>query len=73
MSERKLVAKSRLSVLIDPPLLQYARLEASDAGLSLTAFIERAIQQAVSKASMDRVERQLDRQNEAEANGVTDD
>lgn len=39
---------------IDPTLLQYARIEAEEQGISLSRFFEKAVQQAVAKASADR-------------------
>lgn len=46
-----------LRTLIDPVLLEHARLEAKASGLQFSRFIERAVQQAVSKASVDRANR----------------
>lgn len=45
-----------LSAWVDPALREHARLEAKAAGLTYSKFIERAVQQAVSKASADRAE-----------------
>lgn len=50
----------RLSAWVDPALREYARLEAKRAGLSFSTFIERAVQQAVAKASADRAIRDAD-------------
>jgi hypothetical protein len=51
MSERNAVI---LSVRVDPVLREHARLEAKAAGITFSKFVERAVQQAVSKASADR-------------------
>jgi hypothetical protein len=43
-----------LSAWVDPALRDHARLEAKAAGIPFSTFIERAIQQAVAKASSAR-------------------
>lgn len=43
-----------LRAWVDPVLREYARLEAEAAGIDFSEFISNAIQQAVSKASMER-------------------
>lgn len=43
-----------LSAWVDPVLRDLARLEAMASGITFSEFIERAVQQAVSKASADR-------------------
>jgi len=51
-----------LSAWVDPALREYARLEAKASGLTFSKFIERAVQQAVAKASADRAIQQATRQ-----------
>lgn len=48
-----------LSAWVDPVLRDYARMEAKAAGLSFSAFVERAVQQAVSAASAERAQRDV--------------
>ena len=43
-----------LSAWVDPALREYARAEAKRAGIEFSRFIERAVQQAIAKASADR-------------------
>lgn len=43
-----------LSAWVDPVVLDLARLEAKASGVPFSKFIERAVQQAVAKASCDR-------------------
>ena len=43
-----------LSAWVDPALREYARLEAKASGLTFSKFIERAVQRAVSEASVNR-------------------
>lgn len=46
-----------LSAWVDPVLRDYARLEAKAAGVPFSKFVERAVQQAVAKASIERAMR----------------
>ena len=46
-----------LSAWVDPALRDYARIEAKASGLSFSEFVSRAVQQAVSAASVDRATR----------------
>jgi hypothetical protein len=43
-----------LSAWVDPTLREYARLEAKASGLTFSKFVERAVQRAVSEASVNR-------------------
>ncbi len=43
-----------LSAWVDPALREYARLEARRQGVPFSTFIARAVQQAVSAASLER-------------------
>jgi len=43
-----------LSAWVDPVLREYARAEAKEQEITFSAFVERAVQQAVAKASIDR-------------------
>lgn len=51
---------------VDPTLLQHARIWAEEQGISLSRFFENAVQQAVSKASMDCATRDAEARVRAE-------
>lgn len=50
-----------LSAWVDPALREYARNAAKDAGMAFSAWVERAIQQAVAKESAGRALRKAER------------
>jgi len=51
--------KAMLVAWIDPVLRDYARVAARAAGVEFSKFVERAVQQAVAKESLARVEREI--------------
>ena len=53
-----------LSAHVDPALRDYARLEAKAAGVTFSAFVERAVQRAVAEASTARALRAAEMREE---------